>query len=74
MWSDSVQRVDYVEGPPGCQANSGCVLNAAWQQNFTALDEDDFAAGDDFEACEYCVQVRALRVCVVQLHHYILTN
>ena len=53
---------------PGCQANSGCFFNAAWQQNFTALAEDDFAAGDDFKACEYRVQVRVLPVCVVQLH------
>jgi hypothetical protein len=57
-----------LKAPLGCQANSGCFFYAAWQQNVTAAAEDDFAPGNDFKAREYCVEVRVLPVCVVQLH------
>jgi hypothetical protein len=69
MSSDSVQRLDYVEAPPRVSSK----LKDAFFSCGAAANLHS-AAEDDFLACEYCVQVRVLPICVVQLRHCILAS
>jgi len=67
MWSDSVQRLDYVEAPPGVSSKLQDAFSCGTATILLTSVEDRFLA------CENCFRVRVLSVCVVQLRYRILS-
>ena len=63
-----MQRVDYVEAPPRVSSK----LEDAFLCGVAA--KLPCAAGDEFMGCDYCVPVRVLPVCVVQLRYCVVVN